>query len=566
VYASLFLTAAGFGQQYTIITVAGNGSYGFTDGSDPTQVQFYNPNSVTLDSKGNLYIADSGNQRIRMISGTTTSTIAGTGIAGETGDGGAATSATVSSPADVAVDSSGNIYIADTGNNLIRKISGGTISLYAGNGVPGYGGDLGPALGALLAAPSGVTVDSAGNLFIADSGNSLIRRVDKTTGIITSYIGGTGPTAGRLKNPTRLWMDATGTLYVADTGNNRVIKFAAGVFTVVAGNGNAGFSGDGGSAPTAMLNNPVGVAVDGAGNIYIADANNSRIRKVTTDGRITTIAGKGGASYTGDQGPATSAGLAFPRAVSVDSKGNVYLADTQNNVVRVLTPAFPAITPGGVGNAASFAAKISPGELASVFGTGFGGVTNQPDTPLPTSVSGVSVNVNGKAAPIYYLSPTQINFQVPWSTTTGTATVTVTVNGGASNAVSVPVSTAAPGLFYLPSGAAIVQNSDYTLNDPTNPAPRGGTIIAYLTGSGPVSPAQFDGAPVSPSVLVNMTSPYSATIGSATAQVTFAGLAPYFVGLVQMNIVVPASLSPGVYPLTVTVANDTSNSATIAVK
>jgi adhesin/invasin len=182
-------------------------------------------------------------------------------------------------------------------------------------------------------------------------------------------------------------------------------------------------------------------------------------------------------------------------------------------------------------------------------------------------VAGVSVTINGKAAPIYYLSPAQINFQVPWSTaTTGTASVVVNVTGGNSNTVSVPLSAAAPGLFYLPGGAAIVQNQDYSLNDPSNPAARGSTIIAYLTGSGPVSQAQTDGVSASATTLVNMTAAYSATIGSATGQVSFAGLAPGYIGLVQMNIVVPTTLAPGTYPLTITVAGDTSNSATIAIK
>jgi uncharacterized protein (TIGR03437 family) len=364
-------------------------------------------------------------------------------------------------------------------------------------------------------------------------------------------------------------MDASGTLYVADTGNQRVIKYSgtSQSFTVVAGTGTSGFGGDGGPATQAKLSTPTAVAVDSLGNIYIADANNSRIRKVTTDGNIVTIAGKGGASYSGDGGPATTAGLAFPRGLTVDSGGKVYIADTQNSVIRVLTPTFPAISPGGVANAASYAPRLSPGALASVFGTGFGSITAQPDSPLPKSVSGVAVNVNGKAAPIFYLSPGQINFQVPWATSTGAGSVTVNVNGGSSNSISVPVSAAAPGLFFdQASGAAIVQNSDFSLNTSSNPAPRGGTIIAYLTGSGPLSPAQSDGVPAPTTSLVNMTAAYSAQIGTAPAQVTFAGLAPGFIGLVQMNIVVPPTLTPGTYSLTVTVGGETSNSATIAVK
>src|SRR5262249_22715633 len=163
----------------------------------------------------------------------------------------------------------------------------------------------------------------------------------------------------------------------------------------------------------------------------------------------------------------------------------------------LLTPAFPSAA--GAGNAASFASQVSPGALASIFGTGFGPTTAQGDlglltNALPASLAGVSVTVNGTAAPLLYLSPGQINFQVPWKAQTGTASIAVVVNGGASNALQIPVKTAAPGLF-TSSGAAIVQNSDYTLNGPDNPAPRGGTIIAYLTGSGPIAPAVADGTP-----------------------------------------------------------------------
>jgi uncharacterized protein (TIGR03437 family) len=315
------------------------------------------------------------------------------------------------------------------------------------------------------------------------------------------------------------------------------------------------------------LNKPVGVASDAAGNVYVADTNNSRIRKIAGDGTITTIAGKGGAAYNGDGGSATAAALNFPRSIAVRSNGMVYIADTANHAIRTLTPSFPTIS--GVGSAASFVPPISPGALAAVVGTGFGTVTFQADDGfnLPTNAVGISVRVNGVAAPLYYVSPGQINFQVPWATpTAGTVNVAVLVNGGSSNPVAVPVGTAAPGLFYNPaSGTAIVQNlPSFTLNDPSNPAPTGSTIVAYLTGSGPVSPAAKDGTATS--VLTNVTSAVAAKIGSANATVAFTGLTPGFIGLAQMNIVVPPGLTPGVYPLSVTIDGQTSNSATIAVK
>jgi uncharacterized protein (TIGR03437 family) len=557
-------------QQYTIQTLAGNGTAAFAgDNGDPAAAQLNSPGAVALDSKGDLYIADTGNHRIRKISGGIITTIAGTGTLGYTGDKAAATGATVNAPSGLGFDSAGNLYIADTGNNVIRKISGGNITTVAGNQGqgPSYGGDLGPAVGANLNLPTAVALDSKGNLYIADNGNSLIRQVD-TSGIIISYLGA-GATNLRLSAPNGLWVDAGGALYIADSGNARVAKYVAPTLSNFAGNLTAGFSGDGGQAIRAQLNKPSGITIDAAGNVYVADTNNSRIRKITTDGTITTIAGSRSTGYGGDGGSATAAALNFPRSIAVSSNGTVYIADTGNHAIRVLTPSFPTI--GGVTNAASFTARISPGALASVFGTGFGAATFLADDGFawPTSAIGVVAKVNGVSAPLYFVSPGQINFQVPWATpTTGTVNVAVLVNGGSTNIAAVPVATASPGLFYdQTSGAAIVQNApDFTLNTASNPAPAGSTIIAYLTGSGPVAPAAKDGVPTPTGALTNATSVATANIGSTAATVSFTGLAPGFIGLVQMNIVVPSTLGAGVYPLSITIDGQTSNSATIAVK
>jgi len=561
------LWVAGAGaQQFTITTVAGNGLPGFAgDGGAAGGAQLASPNSIVLDSSGKLYIADAGNHRIRVISSGTISTFAGNGTAGFTGDTKAATSAELSGPSGVAVDSKGNVFIADSGNNVVRMVtSGGIISTVAGNNGAGagYSGDAGAATSAQLFSPTAVVVDSSGNLFIADAGNSVIREVTGTT--INTIVGGAA-TVLQLNHPAGLALDTSGALYIADTANRRVVKFAGGVATPFAGNGSTLFSGDNGPAIKAGINDPAGVAVDAAGNVYITDTFNNRIRRVTPDGIITTVAGEGHAFYAGDGGPAIKAGLNFPRAVVADTSGNVYVSDTGNSAIRLLQPQAPSIFANGIVNAGSFTPQVSAGALASIFGSNFTASNANATLPLPLKLGGVSVTVNGRAAPMLFVNPGQVNFQVPWETPIGPVQVLVN-NGVNSNAVTVSVLTAAPGLFTLPNGQAVVQNPDFSLNGPNNPAKVGSFIVVYLTGSGPVNPAVATGAIAPSSPLAVVASPTAATIGPASAQVVFAGLTPGFVGLLQMNIVIPSTLAAGDYPLTVAINGEASNSATVSVK
>ncbi len=520
-----------------------------------------------LDSSGNLYFCDSANQRVREISKGTITTIAGNGTSGYSGDGGSPTSAELFNPTGVAVDSSGNVYIAESSNHVIREVSGSKITTFAGIHTGGYSGDGSTATAAQLDFPTAVALDSAGNVWIADSGNDAIRKV--SGGIITTVLGGDA-TADQFHQPTGLAFDAQGNLYIADEQGRRILKYAAtgGPVTVLAGDGIIGFSGDNGPAVDAMFDDPVGVAVDSAGYVYVADTLNSRIRKISPSGIITTIAGKGDPAYGGDGGAATSAYLYFPRNVLVDASGNVYIADTGSNTIREMQVVAPAIAANGIVNAASFTAPVAPGSLASVFGSNFTGTSLQASAsalPLPDNLGGVSITVNGKLAPILYVNSNQVNFQVPASTSTGSGAVVLTVNGVVSNTVNVKVTSAAPGIFSYGGGKAVVQNQDHSLNTSGNPAKVGSTITAYLTGSGAVSPSVADGAAAPSNPPAKVTADYSATIGSTTAQVSFAGLTPGFVGLLQMNIVVPSGLSQGNYPLAVTIGGQTSNSATISV-
>ncbi|MEO8369622.1 MAG: IPT/TIG domain-containing protein [Candidatus Solibacter sp.] len=568
---SVCLSAA-WGQQYTIKTIAGNGTLGNVGSGDAAASQLNSPGAVVLGPNGDLYIADTGNHCIRKISGTTISTVAGTcGTIGQSGEGLAATSATLNAPAGLAFDSAGNMYIADTGNSVIRKVTGTTITRVAGQfNQAGYGGDNGAATSSNIDSATAVAFDAQNNLYIADTNNNLVRKVDAKTQIITSFVGA-GTTDKRLDHPNGLWFDASGALYIANSGFQSVSKYVAPTLSLFAGNQTADFSGDGGPALRAQLNKPTGAMGDAAGNIYIADANNSVIRKVTAaDGNIATIAGRAPQSgYGGDGGIATDAFLSFPRCLAVSSNGTIFIADTGNHAIRQLTPTASTISISGVTNAASFTSRVSPGALATIFGTGLANSVFLADDGFtwPTTAKQVTVRVNGVNSPLYYVSPTQINFQVPWETAvSGTANVSVLFNGAASNTVAVPVATAAPGLF-TQDGAAIAQNApDYSLNSASNPAPKGSTIVAYLTGSGPLSVAQKNGVPASLTTLVSATSAVTATLGSAPAIVSFTGLTPGFIGLLQMNIVVPATLAPGVYPLAITIDGQAANTATIAVK
>ena len=312
--------------------VAGNGIPGFSGDNGPAAVaQLNGPDAVAVDSAGNVYIADAKNRRIRKVSNAVITTVAGNGLTGFTGDNGPATSAQLYFPSGVTLDSIGNLYVADT--DRIRKVSNGVITTVAGNGYTGFSGDNGPATSAQLDLfpYGGIAVDSADNLYIADSNNYRIRKVSNgvmTTVAGTGYPGfssDNGPaTSAELSLPAGIEVDSSGNLYIADAYANRIRKISNGVITTAAGSGNLGFSGDNGPATSAEMNDPFGVAVDLAGNIYIADTYNYRIRKVS-QGVITTAAGNGTYNFSGDNLPAVSAQLLTPYGVVADSAGNLYI-------------------------------------------------------------------------------------------------------------------------------------------------------------------------------------------------------------------------------------------------
>ncbi len=327
--------------------IAGTGLAGFSgDGGPATAAQLRTPNGLAVDLAGNIYVADLGNNRIRKITpaGVIT-TFAGNGGFFYAGDGGPATNAQMRSPHGVAVDKAGNVFIAETGSHVIRKVStDGNISTVAGFGVAGFSGDNGDPLFAQLIAPRGVVVDKDGTLYIADYGNNRIRKVvpGKITTISGAGVGysGDGQAAaeGRFSGPTGIALDSGNNLFIVDSNNQRIRKIVlGGNISSVAGNGTADFKGDGAAATSATLNFPAGVAVDGGGNVYIADQNNARIRKVISSGTISSVAGNGTNSYGGDGALAPDAQLNVPSAIARDAAGNLFIADTGNHRIRRVT-------------------------------------------------------------------------------------------------------------------------------------------------------------------------------------------------------------------------------------
>ncbi len=325
----------------TIMTIAGNGQDAFSgDGGPATQAAVGTAIGLAVDAAGNLFVAESGNiDRVRRISpaGIIT-TVAGSGKDSFSGDGGPATSAGME-PTQVIVDSADNLYVSDNPNNRIRKVSAsGIITTVAGGGHPADGlGDGGPATSARLLSPTGITLDARGDLFIAENGAHRVRMVTPAGTITTvagtgtaGFAGDGGPAAAaQLDLPKDVAVDDAGHLYISDFGNHRVRMMGPdGTINTVAGGGSpADGLGDGGLARDARLNTPARLALDGAGNLFIADTNDRRIRRVGPVGIISTVAGTGVAGFAGDGGPATQAELSGPVGVVMDKAGNLYFSD-----------------------------------------------------------------------------------------------------------------------------------------------------------------------------------------------------------------------------------------------
>ena len=378
----------------TLFSAAGNGSNSFSgDTGAASRAQLNTPTGMAIDAAGNLYFADTQNHRIRRISpGGTITTVAGNALPGFSGDGGPAALAELNTPTAVAIDNQGRLYIADSANNRIRRVAAdGTIDTVVGNGNAALFGDGGAARAAALHGPRGVALDSAGNLYIADTLNHCVRMVD-TNGQITTAV-------PSLDAPRAVAVGPDGTLYVADAG---IRMFAKGLSGTVPGTASA---------------TPLALAVDPAGDVFYTDGN--RVIRVGPDGNAAAMAGTGACCYAGDGAPAAAALLNQPAGLAIDAAGNVYIADTGNNAIRLAYLSAAGSFIRNVTNGASnLAGAVSPGEIVTVYGAGLGPAQLSGYTAsagmVPKTLAGTTVLFNGIAGPVLYTEADQVAAVVPY--------------------------------------------------------------------------------------------------------------------------------------------------------
>lgn len=493
--------------------IAGPGSLAEGDGGPATQARLNHPTGIALDSIGNLYIADRDNNRIRRVGldGTIT-TVAGTGTAGNTGDGASALLATLNSPSSVRFDVYGNLYIADTGNSRIRMVT--------------PGGIIRPVLTGTLSAPSYLIFDNSQNLYIADA--TAIYELTPTGVMYTLFSG--------LQSPRGMAFDANNNFYFTETGTNQVWMFAP--------SGSHSLLGSG------VWNSPQSVAIDGSGNVLVADSGLAQVLSVNSFGQVTPVSGTGTAGFTGDGGASALAQLNAPSDILLSSagawNGSLYLADAGNNRIRQLVPGETQVTVAPIllvsaVNAASLTpGPIAPGMLMALVGTGL----------TINDLALTEVLFDTTPAPILSITPTEVLVRVPVSLA-GVQSVQITVNNQGLQVAQTTaiVAVAAPALFGNPSGQASVLNQDGTLNSPSNPAARGSVVSLFGTGEGVTG------------------LPFSVSIGGYAATILYAGPAGSYPGMFQINAQLPTGyFSPGTWPIVVDVGTfSTQSGLTITV-
>jgi sugar lactone lactonase YvrE len=455
-----------------IDTVAGNAAWTFkVDGVLATLAPIFLPTAVVADAAGNIFLSDSANNRVRRVDVVTgfISTVAGNGTPGFLGDGGLATNASINTPAGLAIDGAGNLFFVDSNNDAIRRVDAHThiITTVAGTGgTAGYTGDGGLATAATLNVPNGIAFDVAGNLYIADTSNNAIRKIDASTGYI-STIAGTGATGyngdsilattATLNSPWDVTVGVDGSIYVADLSNNRIRKIdKSGMITTVAGTGATGYGGDTGLATGAVLNAPTAVVLDPAGNLYIADSTNNRVRKVNvSDGTISTLTGTGSESFAGDAGPANNANVNGPYGLYFDNvTGNLFIADFFHNRIRRISATTIALS-----YATIRVSKVSPPQTQGLENDGNADLTSL--TPVLVNAALDPGTTTCDASPLASDGFCKLGVEFA-PTVVGTLVLgTVTLNSSATNS---------PNIVNLSGEVLTVEPTTVTLTSSANPS------------------------------------------------------------------------------------------------
>jgi uncharacterized protein (TIGR03437 family) len=583
-----------------ITLLAGSGSPAPPNvGSEPaSSAGIYGPTGVAADASGNVYYSDTGNQVVRKVSGGTVTTVAGGGRSAlsQAGPTTPATAVHFSSPYGVAPDATGDFYFADYGAAEVYEVAAnGDFSYFAGKGAGGVSGGDGSVATTVIVQPHGVAVGPAGEVYLTDKNriwkvvNGIITTVagNGTAGL--SGDGGPAPAAQLGANPLGVAVDASGTVYIADTGNHAIRMVSKGVITTIAGTGVAGFSGDNGPASAAQLNTPTGIAVDAAGNVYIADEYNERIRILTpsttcsvsvSPTSLTAQASGGSLSVTVNSGAgcpwlvqnlpswiaASSSSGSGTATITLTVSANsgvarsalVSIVGILVSVAQQASATVVVIAPNGVVALGSTVSQIQTGSWVSIFGSNLASGTVSWNGDFPTSLGGVSVTIDGKPAYLSFVSPGQINLQVPDDAAVGLVDVVVT-NGLGSATSKVMLATYAPSFIlfddkYLAAviptsdGSGAYGNGSYDLCGPsgyfsfnTRPAKVGEVVELYGVGFGPTNPLVPAGhafAGTAPTA-----GPVTVMIGGWGAQVVYSGLTG--AGIYQINVVIPSELASG---------------------
>jgi uncharacterized protein (TIGR03437 family) len=490
---------------------AGGGNPAFGDNGAAVGARLNHPSGVAADALGNLYIADRDNHRIRRVTpnGLIT-TIAGTGEAGNGGDGGLAVAAQLNSPSAVSLDAAGNLYIADAGNHRVREVTAW--------------GQIVPVVSTGLDSPVSVIADDNGYVYLADASSGKILRV-AATGVMTTVLDG-------LQSPHGLALDGNRNLYFTEAGGKHVRRLGPG--------------GDVTSFGEGIWSVPRGIAANNAGDLWVADSGLQRILHIDSVGRVTAVAGDGSPGFKGDGGPALAAQFGFPWEVAAGPAGTLYIADIDNNRIRRLEPAADAIGAAtrvvDAVNAASLQpGPIAPGMLLALRGTG---LTAQ-------DVRATQIFFNAVSGPILSIDNMQLLVQVP-TEIAAFDSVQIEIRNNGTRLAQIPASVvaAAPALFADSFGQASAANEDGTVNSSSNPAARGSIVTLYGTGEG------VSGLPV------------SVSIGGLAADILYAGAAPAYAGMLQIDARVPAGYTtPGSLSVAVTVGQASSQAGvTITVK